>query len=103
MPRASALPRSLPISTHHGGFCLGGEGGGFGLAQIGTATRPIGKMPHAQPPEPLLRDRRSSSLEQAQNSYQRGVRRHLLTPEPREPPGPFEPKETAAVRSDGPY
>ena len=26
----------------------------------------------------------------------------ICSPEPRQPPGPFEPKKTAAVRSDGP-
>jgi hypothetical protein len=39
------------------------------------------------------------SLEQAQNSYQRGGR-HLLI-QATSAPGRFEPKEAAAVRSNG--
>jgi hypothetical protein len=57
-------------------------------------------MPHAQPPEPLLRDGvagRWSRLKIATNVV--GV---IYSPEPREPPAPFEPKKTGAVRSDGP-
>ena len=58
------------------------------------------KMPHAQPLEPLLRDGaagRWSRLKIATNVV--GV---ICSPEPRAPPGPFGPKKTAAVRSDGP-
>ena len=58
------------------------------------------KMPHAQPPEPLLRDGaagRWSRLKIATNVV--GV---ICSPDPREPPAPFEPKKTAAMCSDGP-
>ena len=47
------------------------------------------------------RDGAAGSLEQAQNSYQRG-RRHLLI-QATSAPGRFEPKKAAAVRSNKPW
>ena len=70
---------SFSADLHHGGFCLGGVGGGFGPAHIGTATRPMGENAACSGPRAPTWRRGSRSLEQAQNSYQCG-RRHLLTP-----------------------
>jgi hypothetical protein len=47
-----------------------------------------------------LRGGTAGTLEQAQNSYQRG-RRHLLI-QATSAPSRFEPKKAAAVRSNGP-
>jgi hypothetical protein len=74
-----------------------GVEGGFGPAYISTVIRLIGKDAARSPP---LRDGVAghwSRLKIATNVV--GV---IYSPEPREPPAPFEPKKTGAVRSDGP-
>jgi hypothetical protein len=60
---------SFFTDLHHGRFR--DSGGGFGPAHIGTATGLIGENAAYSARAPARR-RRSSSLEQAQNSYQRG-------------------------------
>ena len=99
--RVSALTGYLSTASffadlYHGGVCLRGR---FGPAHISTATKPIGENAACSARAPL-RDGAAGSLEQAQNSYQRG-RRHLLI-QATSAPGRFEPKKAAAVRSDRP-
>ena len=87
---------SFFADLHHRGVCLWGKG--FGPAHISTATKLIRENDACSARVPL-RDGAAGSLEQAQNSYQRG-RRHLLI-QATSAPGRFEPKKAAAVRSNG--